>query len=257
MQNIYIYMDDSGKLSTKETCSTFGGVIFLSKREKDKFITQYKSIINDIKCNYCDHVDKCDNNCLEIKNFMIKKKNKISGHNKIILLKPKDKRRIRNYIKQYTTFSCAIENLKVHDSILMDKPSKGRYLDYVQKIIIKEVVLGLINKKLINPFIPVNLVITIDEQTTKTNGYYNLYHSIKEEFLYGIRNYNYGYFHKPILYNDLRLNIYYVQSNLNYCVQAADFIAGETREVFKRYLKDRTINIDKQLNFIDYKRFFP
>ena len=52
-QEIYINLDDSGKLTTKEKISVYGGLVFLSKNEKDKFITQYKSIINDIKCDYC------------------------------------------------------------------------------------------------------------------------------------------------------------------------------------------------------------
>ena len=53
MQEIYINLDDSGKLTKKELLSVYGGIVFLSKKEKDKFITQYRSIINDIKCKYC------------------------------------------------------------------------------------------------------------------------------------------------------------------------------------------------------------
>ena len=49
MQEIYINLDDSGKLTKKELLSVYGGIVFLSKKEKDKFITQYRSIINDIK----------------------------------------------------------------------------------------------------------------------------------------------------------------------------------------------------------------
>ena len=53
MQEIYINLDDSGKLTKKELLSVYGGIVFLSKKEKDKFITQYRSILNDIKCKYC------------------------------------------------------------------------------------------------------------------------------------------------------------------------------------------------------------
>ena len=61
LQTIYINIDDSGKLSKKEIVSIYGGIVFLSKEEKDKFITQYRSIINDIKCHYCNQ--KEENNC--------------------------------------------------------------------------------------------------------------------------------------------------------------------------------------------------
>lgn len=82
IQEIYINLDDSGKLTTKEQISVYGGLVFLSKKEKDKFITQYRSIINDIKCEYCE---QCNNDCPEIKNTNIKKT---------------DKRRLMNYIKK-------------------------------------------------------------------------------------------------------------------------------------------------------------
>ena len=53
-QEIYINLDDSGKLTKKEKVSVYAGIVFLSKQEKDKFITQYRKIINEIKCSYCD-----------------------------------------------------------------------------------------------------------------------------------------------------------------------------------------------------------
>ena len=44
-QVIYINLDDSGKLTRKEKISVYGGLLFFSKKEKDKFITQYRSIM--------------------------------------------------------------------------------------------------------------------------------------------------------------------------------------------------------------------
>ena len=58
MQEIYINLDDSGKLTSNELISVYGGIVCTSKKEKDKFITQYKSIINNIKCNYCKLSEK-------------------------------------------------------------------------------------------------------------------------------------------------------------------------------------------------------
>ena len=36
VQEIYINLDDSGKLTSKEKISVYGGLVFLSKKEKDK-----------------------------------------------------------------------------------------------------------------------------------------------------------------------------------------------------------------------------
>ena len=40
-QELYINLDDSGKLTPKEKISVYGGLIFLSKKEKDKFIFSF------------------------------------------------------------------------------------------------------------------------------------------------------------------------------------------------------------------------
>ncbi len=66
-QVIYINLDDSGKLSKKEIICVYGGIVFFDKQEKDKFITQYRSIVNDIKCHYCkqNKDNNCTNNCPE------------------------------------------------------------------------------------------------------------------------------------------------------------------------------------------------
>ena len=76
MQEIYINLDDSGKLTKKELISVYGGLVFLSKKEKDKFITQYRSIVNEIKCKYCKK--RCNKKCPEIKNTNIKNSDKRS-----------------------------------------------------------------------------------------------------------------------------------------------------------------------------------
>ncbi len=42
VQTIYINIDDSGKLVDSEKFAIYAGLVFTSKIEKDKFITQYK-----------------------------------------------------------------------------------------------------------------------------------------------------------------------------------------------------------------------
>lgn len=87
-QTIYINIDDSGKLVNSERVSIYAGLIFTSKQEKDRFITQYRSITESIKCKYCNKdISICTSNksCPELK------------HN---MLKPKHNRQLMNYIKK-------------------------------------------------------------------------------------------------------------------------------------------------------------
>ena len=141
------------------------------KEEKDKFINQYRSIINSIK-------EKTDyKNHLELK------------HNN---LKNPDKRRIINYLKKYYTFGIIINNSKVYKKIIFDKKSKGRYNEYCQRILIKNIIKNLLKKRIINKYDDIKLVINIDEQSTKTNGYYSLENGLYEELIHGIINYNYA-----------------------------------------------------------------
>ncbi len=246
VQTLYINLDDSGKLSTNEEILVLGGVVFLSKEEKDKFITQYRSIVDSIKCNYCQN-KICKNNCPELK------------HNN---LSKNDKRRIINYIKKYFVIACIIENKKIYPYIINDKASKGRYTDYAIRRFIKEVITNLIEKKKMNPYKKVKLVLNIDEQSTKSNGYYNLRNGLFEELKHGITNFNYGTSYEPILFNDLEIDLTYQKSNHSYVVQAADLVAGTVRRKtldtnFLTFKLNEDSNLLKNLAFLDYKIFLP
>ena len=242
-QTIYINLDDSGKLSKKENVCVYGGIVFLSKEEKDKFITQYRSIVNDTKCRYCkqDKNNNCDNKCPELKSSN---------------LKPQHKRRIMNYIKKYYTIGCIIENHQIFDYIMNETASKGRYLDYALRRLIKSVIKDLIKNKKINPNLPVKLIINIDEQSTKSNGYYDLKEGIKEELLHGIYNFNYNTKYNPILFNSLEIKLTYQHSDRSYVVQAADLIAGTIRHKFIDNNINRT-RLMNELSIIDFKLFLP
>lgn len=234
-QEIYINLDDSGKLSKKEELSVYAGIVFLSKQEKDKFITQYRKIINEIKCSYCNEKKgKCTKKCKEIKNTNIK-----NSH----------KRRIMNYINKYYTIALIIDNTRVYDHIINNKASKGRYIDYTIRRLIKSTIEELIKDKKIDPYKNVRLIINIDEQSTKSNGYYNLKDGLTEELLHGIINYNYDITHKNILFGKLDISLSYQDSGKSYLVQAADLIAGTTR---RKALADRD-----DIDIIDHKLLFP
>ena len=237
IQEIYINLDDSGKLTTKERISVYGGLVFLSKKEKDKFITQYSSIIDSIKCNYCDSKkDSCDNNCPEIKNTNITSK---------------DKRRIMNYIKKYYVVALVIKNDKVYDHIKSNKAAKGRFTDYAIRRMIKEIIKSLIKCNSIDPNNPIRIIINIDQQSTKSNGYYNLQDGLVEELKYGIVNYNYSSTINPIVHSELEIKVYYQDSGKSYVVQAADLLAGTIR---RSVLNKQNEYLTK---FVDFKIILP
>lgn len=236
VQEIYINLDDSGKLTSKEQISVYGGIIFLSKNEKDKIITQYRSIINDIKCGYCK---VCNNNCPEIKNTNIKKS---------------DKRRLMNYIKKYYVIALVIKNDDVYEHIKQSKAAKGRFIDYSIRRMIKEVIRYLIKCKSINPNKPLRLIINIDQQSTKSNGYYNLHDGLIEELKYGISNYNYSLKINPVIFSDLEIKVSYQDSGKSYVVQAADLLAGTIR---KESLNNMETIHESLSKFVDFKIVLP
>ena len=242
VQEVYINLDDSGKLTDKEHISVYGGLVFLSKNENDKFITQYRSIINDIKCSYCNNREKCNNACPEIKNTNIKSS---------------DKRRIMNYLKKYYAIGLIINNDLVYDHIKFDKAAKGRFIDYAIRRMIKEVIKKLINSNNINPYNPIRLVINIDEQGTKSNGYYNLRDGLVEELKYGIVNYNYSKKINPIIFSGLDIRVTYQDSGKSYAVQGADLLAGTIRRTVLNNIDDKTNINDKLKKFIDFRLYLP
>ncbi len=240
-QEIYINLDDSGKLTNKEIVCVYGGIIFLSKKDKDKFITQYRSIINDIKCKYC-HANICNQTCPEIKNTNIK---------------ASDKRRIMNYIKKYYVIALVIKNKEIYEHILNNKGAKGRFIDYAIRRVIKESIKSLIKKKRVDASKSLKLIINIDEQSTKNNGYYNLKDGLFEELKHGIANYNYGHIITPILHGDFTISLNYQNSSKSYVVQAADLLAGTIRRKSLEDINTADESFSNLGDFVDFKIILP
>jgi hypothetical protein len=240
IQEVYINLDDSGKLTPKEKISVYGGLVFLSKKEKDKFITQYRSIIKDIKCSYCkEDCNSCSKQCPEIKNTNIRKN---------------DKRRVMNYIKKYYVVALVIKNDKVYKNIKESKSAKGRFVDYSLRRMIKEIIKSLIKNNSINPNNPIRIIINIDQQTTKSNGYYNLHDGLVEELKYGISNYNYSSVINPIIFSDLTITVSYQDSRKSFVIQAADLLAGTIRRTTLANPKEIPESLSK---FVDFEIIIP
>lgn len=260
-QTIYINMDDSGRLvkgEPNELVFVYGGVFFLSLEQQESFARQYKSLVSLIKPKYCkdfkenDNIDNkfcsthtyqnCKYNCPELKSNM---------------LMSKDRRRLLNFIKRFDTSVAVVSNYKIKDSIFDNKASKGRFKDYIIKREVKRIVENLISQNRINCNQPVKLILNLDEQSTVSNGYYDLESSIKEELQFGIMNYDYAISFPPIL-SSVSVHIKYRNSYYNYPVQAADLLVGEVRHCYYNYLQNNDFETyRKRTNFLNTSIYLP
>ena len=240
---MFILIDDSGKLNSNECSCIYGGLFFYSSYEYMNFINKYKSVISSIKCKYCNQKQNfCDKKCIEIK-----------GTTK---LKQSDNRRIFNLVKHQKNFGVFINNKQIYQNIMNDKSARGRFTDYAQKRIIKEIILYSINEKKIDINKPLYLYIKTDEYTSKSNGYYNLKDSIYEELVNGIINYDYSFIHKPILNNQLIITYKMYNSKFNFGIQSADFIAHYLHDQYEKHLSSG-LDITSTTSFIEVKLFLP
>ena len=240
---IFILMDDSGKLNKNENSCIYGGVFFYSSVDYMNFVNKYKSIINSIKCKYCRQtINNCNNNCIEIKGTSI--------------IKNSDRRRIFNLVKKQKNFGVFIRNSKIYTPILKNVSARGRYCDYAQKRIVKEIVLYSIKNKFIDINKPLTIYIKTDECKTKSNGYYNLKDSIYEELVNGIINYDYSTVHKPILKSSLTISLKSYDSRYNFGIQSADILSHYLHREYEKYIKNGR-DITSTTSFIEVKLFLP
>ena len=242
-QKLYIYMDDSGKVNNNENSCVYGGLFFYDTNEISNFLNRYKSLIKKIKCNYCkNNNNECNKDCLEIK-----------GTTK---LKNSHRRWIYNLVKKQNNFGIFIMNKKIYSKIMDNKSSRGRFVDYAQKRIIKEIIMYSVKLGKIDINKELELYIKIDQAETKSNGYYNLEESIYEELVNGIINYDYSMVRVPILKSKLRVDVTYYNSKYNYGIQAADMIANYLHHQYELNI-NKGIDISSSVDFIEVKLFLP
>ena len=260
-QIIYINMDDSGRLvkgEPNELVFVYGGVFFMSLKEQEEFSRRYKALVNLIKPKYCKdfqsntsldenhcvthNYQNCKYTCPELKSNM---------------LRPQHRRRLLNFIKKYDTAVAVVSNYQLKDYIFNSKASKGRFKDYIIKREVKKIVENLISQNRINSKQPVRLILNLDEQSTVSNGYYDLESSIKEELQFGIMNYDYGISFPPIL-SSVEIELNYRNSYYNYPVQAADLLVGEVRHAYYNYIQNNDFDAyRKRTNFLNTSIYLP
>lgn len=204
--NLYIYSDESGVFDKEHNdIYVYGGLLFLSKEEKDINIRKYR------------HVEKIirSSNCYK-KNDELKACKLTNGE------KTKIYRSLNNCIK----FGVVVNQKEIKSEIFENKKSKQRYLDYAYKIGLKRMFEKLISKGIINPNDINNIYVYVDEHTTATDGRYELREALEQEFKIGTFNYDYNKFYPPIFKNMNSVTVDLCNSNSVTLIRGADIVAN-------------------------------
>ena len=202
---VYFFFDDSGTLHRNEASGYFlyAGFVFLSRDELDIAKRKY------IKANKA-----------------LKVATGITGELKASKLATSHKRSLYNSMRECESLSAVVAIRNVYNYILENKKSICRYKDYILKLIIKKKLQELLNEGRLSKGDDVNIIVSIDEQLTASNGYYDLADSIYEELRHGIYNFNYGVMHNNLFDGKVKVSITYCESKNNYLIQASDILAN-------------------------------
>lgn len=205
MQELYFFFDDSGVLHSSNLTQKFiyAGYVFESRHDLEIAKRKYRSLV--IKMRVA--LGRTD----EIKAYG---------------LNIKHKRALYNVLQQEESLAVVVDIGRVYDNILASPKSICRYKDYILKRAVKAKIRCLIDRQIISSDREINLHISIDEQLTATDGIYGLQETIKEELQYGISNYDYGVFHKPLFSENVLVDVKYCESKKNYMIQACDILAN-------------------------------
>ena len=205
--NIFVYSDESGVFDVAHNdFYVFGGVLFLSKNEKDNETRKYRAVENNIR--YSEKINKYS----EVKATSVKNKSKGKLY-----------RALNNCEK----FGVIINQNKLHKNIFESKKHKQRYLDYAYKIAIKRKFEYMIKTGHINPSQVENIYFCVDEHTTATNGLYELRESMLQEFKDGMFTADFVSFKEPIFPNLKNLDVKFCNSSKNTLVRAADIVSNK------------------------------
>lgn len=205
--NIFVYSDESGVFDKKHNeIFVFGGLIFLSKDDKDSMARKYIAAENVIR---------------QSEDFS--KDNEV----KATTITNKSKGKLYRSLNNAHKFGVIVNQYKILDSIFKSKKSKQRYLDFAYKIGVKRKFQDLIKNKLINPKDVEGIYFYIDEHTTATDGIYELKECLEQEFKIGTHNWNYSKFFPPIFPNVKTLELKFCNSKKVTLVRASDIVANK------------------------------
>lgn len=205
--NIYIYSDESGVLDKKHNeYFCFGGVVFLSKDERDIAVRKYLSAENAVRRSE----GKATNQ--EVKANSVSNKNK---------------GKLYRSLNSFDKFGAIIKQEWLSDRLFANKKEKQRYLDWAYKMAVKEKLKAMISAGAIEPEKVKNIYFYIDEHSTATNGIYELRESLEREFKFGVSNFAYNSFYLPLFPSLDSVSVKFCDSKNNVMVRAADVVANK------------------------------
>jgi len=205
--NIFVYSDESGVFDREHNyCFVYGGLVFLSKEERDEWSRRYIAAERIIRENEKIAADK------EVKATSISNKSKSKLY-----------RSLNNAEK----FGYVVNQKKLLVATYANKKTKQRYLDWAYKMAVKTKLESMVKRGLINPKEVDNIYFYVDQHTTATNGRYELRESLEQEFKIGTFNYSWSLFHPPLFPDMKDVYLEYCDSKSKTLVRAADIVANK------------------------------
>lgn len=205
--NIFIYSDESGVFDkAHNSFFVFGGLVFLSKEERDVFSRKYIKAERDVR-------QKAGiPSSLEVKAATISNTNK---------------GKLYRSLNQAEKFGIVVNQKTLFDSVFNSKKTKQRYLDWAFKVAIKKKLEALILEGKIVPEEVEHLYFIIDEHTTATDGIYELRQSLEQEFRFGTYNFERMIHYPPLFKNLLEVQVKFCDSKTQTLVRAADIVSNK------------------------------
>lgn len=204
--DLYIYSDESGVFDVKHNeIFVFGGLIFLSKADRDNAAHKYLNAEKAIR---------------------LKKEGFENKELKASMISNVEKGKLARSLNSINKFGVVVKQSKIYSTIFNDKKTKQRYLDFAYKIAIKRALENLISRDLMRTDDICHINFYIDEHTTATNGRYELREALEQELVHGTYNMDYSKFFQPLLNCKPDINLNLCDSATNTLVRAADIIAN-------------------------------
>ncbi|MFT8592413.1 MAG: DUF3800 domain-containing protein [Bifidobacterium sp.] len=204
--NIFAYADESGVFDhVHNDYFVFGGLLFISKEQKDVAGRRYISAERDLR-----------------------KAGAAAGHQemKAIYLSNGHKASLFRAMNPYVRFGVVVRQAYVLEAIFDNKKSKQRYLDYVFKIGMKRTMQHMMADGLFQAEDVDSIYVSMDEHSTATDGLYEMRQGLEAEFKYGTFNSTYQK-HFPPLFPQMK-NVEFVlrDSCQDPLIRAADITAN-------------------------------
>lgn len=221
--NLFVYSDESGVFdSIHNDYFVFGGVLFMSKQNKDIAERQYRAVERSLR---------------ESGKYEALQELKAS------VLSNRDKGKIMRSLNNEQKFAVIIDQKKVLSQIFYNKKDKQRYLDYAYKIALKKFLLHLSSSNILNLESVEEMFVYCDEHATATSGKYELEEGLLAEYKNGTYNTSYQVFFPPATQNLKNLCVEFCASEKKTLIRAADIVANHVYSCTVRGVKTTANNL--------------